>query len=359
MLSIDQISKEPDLSQKCIDIIKSTGLPTVLFGFGGSVFSIYDCLAESGLEIRHICDNDSNKHGITYRDATVIPFIQLKKIYDDCNIIINVRNRVFIEQILEQIKIDGQYKNVYVFELFYPFGSIVYKTIMKSFEKIKNLYDLLEDDLSRSVLLGKLNYIVTKDNRYIANISSPEEYFPQDIFVLSKDDVFLDIGAFHGEDTLRLVNLIGGLKHAYCFEPDPSNYEILKESVKAYPFIESYNYAVWDKNTPLTFAAAGTMGSGINKNGKVHVKGVALDSFFSSARVTFIKMDVEGAETNALKGAERIITEQNPKLAICIYHKVNDHWEIPLLIKSINPNYRIFMRHHNQNGIETVCYATL
>lgn len=73
--------------------------------------------------------------------------------------------------------------------------------------------------------------------------------------------------------------------------------------------------------------------------------------------VTLIKMDIEGAEQEALLGAKRIISEYQPKLAICIYHRIEDLWEIPLLIKELNPEYHLYIRNYEDRLDEIVCYA--
>ena len=74
-------------------------------------------------------------------------------------------------------------------------------------------------------------------------------------------------------------------------------------------------------------------------------------------KVTFLKMDIEGSELAALRGAERIIREQRPKLAICVYHKPEDMWEIPSFILSCHPDYKLYLRHHSMLADETVLYA--
>ena len=84
---------------------------------------------------------------------------------------------------------------------------------------------------------------------------------------------------------------------------------------------------------------------------------VTLDSFFGSEKVDFIKMDIEGVELEAIEGAYQIIKQQSPTLAVCLYHKPEDIWEIPLRIKDIQPEYNIYIRHHTDLLNETVCYA--
>ncbi|WP_050782855.1 FkbM family methyltransferase [Selenomonas sp. oral taxon 137] len=84
-----------------------------------------------------------------------------------------------------------------------------------------------------------------------------------------------------------------------------------------------------------------------------------LDEVLGEAPVTLVKMDIEGAEPLALRGAERIIREHAPKLAICTYHRAEHLWEIPALIREMNPAYRFYFRHHDTDETETVCYAII
>lgn len=83
-----------------------------------------------------------------------------------------------------------------------------------------------------------------------------------------------------------------------------------------------------------------------------------MDDELSDERITYIKMDIEGAELKALKGAEETLKRCKPKLAICVYHNTSDFWRVPQYIKSINSEYKIFLKHHsNINCWGTVLYA--
>lgn len=98
--------------------------------------------------------------------------------------------------------------------------------------------------------------------------------------------------------------------------------------------------------------------SAIDKSGNTEIEVVRLDDFIpSDEKITFIKMDIEGAEIDALNGCKNILQKYKPKLAICIYHKPDDLWEIPLLIKRLVPDYKIYVRHYSNYLWETVCYA--
>ena len=119
-----------------------------------------------------------------------------------------------------------------------------------------------------------------------------------------------------------------------------------------------YKNALWNKNEMVDFNNAGNTDSAISLSGKSLVSAVSLDSVIECAP-TFIKMDIEGAEYEALVGAERTIRLYKPRLAISVYHNKNDILRIPTLIKSFDPNYKLYLRCYGRGDIDTVLYATL
>lgn len=335
----------------------SSGLPIILFGFGGSVFRMYDHLTSLGMEITYIVDNDQKKQGEQWGDAIVISFQELKRKYMDCNIIITVSSYNFAYEIKKQILEDGQFDKIYHFNLYYPFGDEARRLIDDHMQEIKKVYDLLEDEKSKKCFLDKINYILTKKDEYLKCNSDYREYFPEDIFRFSEKEFFVDAGAFHGEDTLALSEIVKDVC-AVCIEPDRDNFKALIENIKEKENVFCIQAAVWNENTTLCFAEAGSMGSALNEKGNTYVDAVSLDNIVEE-QVSFIKMDVEGAEPEAIEGSKGLIRKNLPKLAICVYHKIEHHWEIPLLLHQIVPRYKIYMRQHDQTGIETVCYATV
>ncbi len=95
------------------------------------------------------------------------------------------------------------------------------------------------------------------------------------------------------------------------------------------------------------------------EEGTATVQMVCLDDVLKMVSPTMIKMDIEGAELDALRGAKRIIQEQTPDLAVCVYHKMSHLWEIVLYLYELVPQYRFYLRSHYGFTMETVLYATL
>lgn len=163
----------------------------------------------------------------------------------------------------------------------------------------------------------------------------------------------------------------GGVEHVYAFEMDKGNYAELQQNVKQLKdryrlsddVFDVYNVGVWDKNEKLPYGKE-VLGSNesfclFKKENVDYAELVKMDDWLKGKKLSLIKMDIEGAEYKALQGARDIIINNEPKLAICLYHRLNDFWEIPTYIKMLVPQYKLYVRHH-QNGTMggTVMYAS-
>lgn len=175
-------------------------------------------------------------------------------------------------------------------------------------------------------------------------------------------DFFVDAGCFDGFTTKEFFRWCKNKGHAYCFEPDSKNAGIALRTLSSEAgTYELINKALWSKTITLSMDARGDFATSVTlPNEGDHLPGVeaaALDDLLGDKEVTFIKMDIEGAEAEALRGARKIITGQKPKLAISIYHKLEDILTIPQLILEYNPNYRLYLRHYSFSDYDTVLYA--
>ena len=186
-----------------------------------------------------------------------------------------------------------------------------------------------------------------------------EQYLSLDDLPHVSHEVFADIGSLDGKTALRFIDWSGKFSKVYCFEPVLQNSPKCANNVKMYierGKAEVVTKGVWSSSTVLHFNSLGNGMSSISDKG-TEIQTISLDEFFKDKDVTFIKMDIEGAELEALKGARKVITTIKPKLAICIYHKQEDIFTIPQIIMEYNPDYRFFVRHYSIADGETVLYA--
>lgn len=174
-----------------------------------------------------------------------------------------------------------------------------------------------------------------------------------------RGEYFVDAGALDGETSKNFFRHCEE-GHAYVFEPNPQQFGVVREELQPYgDRVELFPAALYDENTTLFFDInhIDKSNSMISETGEIKVQARRMDDVLAGRKVTFIKMDIEGAELAALRGAEQIIREQRPKLAICIYHKPEDMWEIPSLILQYRPDYKLYLRHYSITWSETVLYA--
>ncbi|MDR2729212.1 MAG: FkbM family methyltransferase [Chitinispirillales bacterium] len=191
-----------------------------------------------------------------------------------------------------------------------------------------------------------------------------EQYFVADIIKPKNNEVFIDAGGFDGDTILCFADFVknSGYKRIYSFEPDPEYYEKAKSTIENYHLqnVLLFNKGLWNKSETLNFDLPGVAGSSIvSEGGKIKIEAVALDDVVDkSDKVTFIKMDIEGAELNALHGSKEIIKRDKPRLAICVYHKPKDILYLASYILELNPEYKFYLRHHSPISLfETVLYA--
>ena len=210
------------------------------------------------------------------------------------------------------------------------------------------------------------NYGDYGDNVIFKESFAMDPYSYKDICRVNPGDVVIDCGAYVGDTAYVFNEKMGGCGFIYAFEPLPENFIKLKKNIeylKLQDKIMPINAGVADKEGKISFSCNENNhgASRINSEGNIQIDVTTIDAFFEAnstmSKVDFIKMDIEGAEVSALKGAKNIIKRFRPRLAICIYHKVEDHWEIPQLILSIDDRYEFYLRHHTENNTETVLYC--
>lgn len=184
----------------------------------------------------------------------------------------------------------------------------------------------------------------------------PGQYFSPDFISYGREEVLIDAGCLNLASSLEFKKYCKSVKKIYAFEPDPECYQICLERKdrESLSEVELLPYGTWSERTTLHFTASADGASHVCKAGGSSIPVVPIDEVIpEEERVTMIKMDIEGSELESLKGAERVIRRDKPKLAVCIYHKPEDMTAIPLYIKQLVPDYKLYIRHHSNYGNET------
>jgi FkbM family methyltransferase len=228
---------------------------------------------------------------------------------------------------------------------------------------IRQCYDMLADEPSRRELREQIVWRYWLDFSVLSlPLDASDTYFPMDLLSPVPDEVFVDCGSFDGETTRSFTRHWGGeFRHVFAFEPDPLSREILSANLEAMEISDRVTvmpYAVGNINGLVSFACNGSVTSRMTtQDAGSSIECRRLDDIEWPITPTYIKMDIESAEPEALAGGAELLRRHQPVLAICTYHRSEHLWDIPNIIHSISPEYHIFLRRYAEESWEGVCYA--
>ncbi len=231
--------------------------------------------------------------------------------------------------------------------------------------RVLEVESMWADEESLATYRANILWRAKGDPSHLPFPAPPNTYFPSNIFKLTADESIVDCGAFDG-DTLRMfLKVSGSFEAFYAVEADRVSLTKLRSYVAGLPSqvaerVHEMDCAVGRERCTLQFVMTGALTSragDLDGPEAVDVACLPLDELFADRRVTIIKMDIEGAEFDALVGGREIIQRDSPVLAICVYHTQNDIWRIPLLMQSLNPAYKLYLRTYDGDGFQSVVYA--
>lgn len=335
---------------------------------------------EDIMRIRFIVDNDKEKQGTTLYGLPIKSPAEIETL-NPSNTLIVIAVENSIPEIYKQICDMGSFSIMSARILINDILTQVAEGLFKGQDEIKKVTDLLYDEKSkwiyneairRRMLYGECDFrdlIVRGDAEYriplMYNKAKP------------KDEIIIDCGAYNGDTLKKFAETYGpALKKIYLFECMEESIQELSfamirvKNKKFYPDMVLMPYALSDYESKMKFAktikpdGSFLVGnrefaqSALYESDYVDVDVTTLDKVIpDDEKITLIKMDIEGSEYAALHGAERIITTCKPKLAISLYHCGEDYYRIPLYLKSLVPEYKFAVRHHNKNHCDTDLYC--
>ena len=355
----------------------SGALPSlVLFGVGVLGRQTLAGLRKVQTEPVAFCDNNPATWNTVVDGVPVLPPAEaVAKFGDRAAFVVTIWRDIGghpLSQIASQLQALGSVKVISIAalnwkyaEVFLPyfFLDLPHRTLEQA-DAVRAAFFLWDDEFSRREYVAQIRWRLWLDFAGLSPRVPWKPYLPEGcLFDLQANDIFVDCGAYDG-DTLRdfLDKQGSAFRGIYAVEPDPGNFAKIQSFLKSRPAelrqkVTVRQAAVGAKAGTVCFDAAGTAQSAISTGGTLTVECITLDDLFPSEPPTYVKMDIEGAEPDAIAGAARIIRESAPILAICVYHRFDHLWKLPLLIRSLSDRYRFYLRPHADACWDLVCYA--
>lgn len=344
-----------------------------LYGAGVMLYDALPCMEQCGFVIEGIIDSDPQKQGSNFQG---IPIMSLKAVtpkLKDCGVAITTEK--YADEIMPQLKKYLPEQRIFRTSM-YPLGAVRGKSILHLREYLENhlgelseVRELWADERSKTTMDAVMNSWLRFQGDYLAQcITAPQYFTPEIVAHVSDRPILVDVGAYTGDTAAEAMRIFPHIQMIYAFEADRNNFSELHRQYSADPRVKAYQLAISNQSGTTAFSVgynsfSRTTGHCLNESlGKESVQIVRakpLDDALEDVdqRISMIKIDVEGNELDVLRSAERRIMNDQPALAVCLYHRNEDIINIPLWLHHRLPNYRFFFRQHSIHGTDSVLYA--
>ncbi|MFZ5968964.1 MAG: FkbM family methyltransferase [Bacillota bacterium] len=338
----------------------------VLYGTGALGKTVLLHLKNLGISPIAICDSNPAKIGMDFYNYKIMDFKDVLLRFSDFDVLIAIQLYYpdVKKYLLNYISIDRIHVCMEISGLRSAFlrGYNAFISNKNNQSRLNVIYEKLHDDRSRQTMLNVIKGNYTYDLEYFQQVFTPNQYF-NEITCSEENEYYIDAGAYNGDTLLQYTKFVDGkYKKIWAFEPFEDSFIQLERAKKELyhndDCIHLYKSGLYHYSGKIGFNNQVSVSSmRIDDSYEANsIDVVSIDDLIAS-EVSFIKMDIEGSELNALKGAEKTILKYKPKLAICVYHKIDDMLTIPEYIMSLNLPYKYYFRHHDITENETVFYA--
>lgn len=355
---IENLLNQIKIPKALLGLQNSNADKVVLFGVGMHGQIALQYFKKNKINVVCYCDNDKDKQGKIIDNIPVIS-IQELVLMEDIIIVISSKHHV--------IEISTQLSKMNLECI--SFDAYIVKLMKDEYKRI--YFDIIDEPWSKKVYAAVLKSMITGSKRFCSSVMEGNVYWAIPEFVNTGNEVFIDAGAYVGDTIEQFIwNNMGTFKKIYAFEPGEKQYNAML--IRINRLVEEWaidrekiiciKAGLGEKNNTLFYSynESSPPNSNFvvcNSKRNIEVKIYSLDDYLGQENITMIKADIEGFEIEMLKGAELLIRRNRPKLAISLYHKPQDLFEIINYIKTLVPEYKLAIRHHANNLLDTVLYC--
>ena len=319
--------------------LKSVDKPIYIYGMGNGAEKLKRELDDNNIPLSGIFASDEFVRGHSFLEHKVIKYSELPE-----NAIIVLAFGSFLPELLDRFDAMAAEHEFFAPDL--PlFGEQRFDESVLTARKseIEKAYSLLCDEQSRLVFKNTILHKISGKISYLRQMETDKSEIYESLLKVCENEHYLDLGAYDG-DTVRELLSYTNQKAASitAVEPDPKNF---KKLINKTPQAKAINKGVYNFCGEIAFSTEASRNSSVSAQGKRVIEVDTIDNIVGSGDVTYIKMDVEGSEKQALLGGEKTILRCRPRLLVSAYHKMWDFFELVNLLGDMLPNYKLYLRH--------------
>ena len=330
--------------------LSRTDKTVVMYGMGNGADKILSVCNEYGIDVADFFASDEFVRGQSFHGKTVLKFSDVIEKYGKNNIIVLVSFASSLPDVMNNIIKISKICETYIPDVPVRGENIFCEQFESKYKsEIVAARSLLSDKRSIEVYDGVWNFRRSGNLEILLSTADDKNEVMQSLLNLSEYQTTIDLGAYDGDTAKELIELCPNIKSITAFEPDRRNFRKLSAFAANETKVIPINTAAWSEDTTLIFDDSGNRNAGLDENGlsKRHaeVSAKAVDSI-AVGNIDYIKYDVEGAEEQALIGSKNTIKSYKPDLLISVYHRTEDLFKLILLVKSICPEYKFYLRRY-------------
>jgi len=363
-------------SSRYRDIAGDPSRPVVLLGSGGLGRRTLSGLRAIGREVVAFTDNSPSRWGSEVDGVPVISPDDAARRYGESAVFVvsiwRAEGGFRTSALVDELRARGCRRVARIGELYWAhpsqflpyFGIDLPSRVLARADAVRDALSMFDEPASRAEFVEQVRWRLHLDADGLGAKVSEPIYFTPELVRFRDDEVFVDAGAFDGDTLGAFVSATQGrFRRAISLEPDPKNLDRLRARVEGFapavqPRIDLVPVALGAHDGEATFLADGTGAARLSRSAGTVVALRRLASIPGGEDVTFLKLDIEGAEPAALEGARDIIERNRPLLTISVYHEQDHLWRIPLQLRAMLPaGYRWFLRAYSHEGFDLVLYA--
>ncbi len=324
------------------EYLKGADKPIVLYGMGNGADKIIEVLDKYGIEFKGVFASDGFIRNKLFHGFPVESYDTLKNRFGQMIVLLCFGTH--LPDVMENVKRIAREQELYAPDVPVVGEGLLNSDLCQSArDELYKVYSLLADEKSKQTFENILRYRLSGDISYLfgceADVDEPYDSFLK----LPKGESFLDLGAYNGDTALEFANRCPEYGNIIAVEPDAKTFKKLENNTKHLENIRCLNVCVSDFTGKGRFLMNGGRNSVVGEG--VLTEFSTVDDILKGEKISFIKMDVEGEELRAVKGAKETVLKHKPKMIISAYHRTEDFWVLPQAVLEINPEYKVYMRH--------------
>ena len=330
------------------DTLAASDKKTVMYGMGNGADKILAVCEKYGIEVCDFFASDGFVRGHSFHGKRVLSYSEIKEKDGVQNVNVLLSFASSLPDVMANFKRINAECTLYAPDV--PVCADTLFTLdfaRRHKDELLQVYELLADEHSKHIFENVICYKLTGRIDHLFDAESDRDEVFSELLEAADIKTYADLGAYNGDTIRELIRYAPSLERVTAFEPDRRSFRKLSEYCETLtsPDIEKINAAAWSGDAVLTFGDEGNRNSGLFAKGRsVEISATSLDKALNGRAVDYVKYDVEGCEREAIEGSKETVLSCKPKLLVSVYHRSEDIFALPLQIKAMRPDYKLYLR---------------